>query len=351
MTVAVTGGLGFIGTHLCRALALRGVEVRCLDRLQGAEGDERWSEVAGLPGITRVRADVGTDSLDAALDGADAVIHLSGLPGVRAGHRFSDLWRENTLNTVRLARETARRGPRFLLASTSSVYGDACRLPTAEDARPAPLNAYAISKLAAEQACLTAVAQEGADAVIARLFTVYGEGQRRDMAFARWIDAIIGARPIPLCARPGTARDFTYVGDAVKGLLAALEHGRAGQIYNVSGAGSASLLHALALLESILGSPARIQRTEPFSGEATVTSGCGRKAAAELGYRPRHSLAEGLGRQVAHVLAAGGGEPPPTPAPVPPCEIGGDAIPEVLPARVLRPVHLRADARPLRLHG
>lgn len=320
-----------------------------MDRL--AEGDERWSALAGVAGITRLRADVGTDSLDAALGGADAVIHLSGLPGVRAAHRFSDLWRENTLTTVRLARETARRGQRFVLASTSSVYGDACRLPTAEDACPAPLNAYAISKLAAEQACLTAVAQEAADAVIVRLFTVYGEGQRPDMAFARWIDAIVAGRPIPLCARPGTARDFTYVADAVDGLVRALEHGGLGEIYNVSGAGSKPLLHALALLESILGRPARVRRTAPFSGEAAVTSGCSNKAAAELGYRPRHSLAEGLERQVAVALAGRAGKPAAAPPSVPSCEIGDGASPDSVRAGALRAAHGRAGARPLRLHG
>ena len=307
--VAVTGGLGFIGAHLCRALALRGVRVRCVDRIgvgAGGAGVDTASVLAALPGLTLVRADVGTDSLHAALDGADAVIHLAGLPGVRAGHRFSDLWRENTLSTVRLARETTLRGQRFLLASTSSVYGDARELPTPETARPAPLNAYAISKLAAEQACLTAAAHEAADAVIVRLFTVFGEDQRPDMAFARWIEAILCGWPITLCARLGTARDFTYVGDAVAGLMAALAHGERGEIYNVTGAGSTPLLDALALLESILGQPARVQRTETFSAEATVTWGCGRKATAQLGYTPRCSLSDGLGRQVARTLAAEG---------------------------------------------
>ncbi len=306
--VCVTGGLGFIGTHLCLALAARGVRVRCVDRLgahtRGVVPRDWPRAMAGLPGITPVRLDIGSDSLDAALEGADAVIHLAGLPGVRSGHRFSELWRENTLNTVRLAREAARRGQRFLLASTSSVYGNASQLPSSEHAALSPLNAYALSKLAAEQACLTAVTREDADAVIARLFTVFGEHQRPDMAFARWIDAILSGRPIPWCARTGTARDFTYAGDAVAGLVAALEHGRAGEIYNIAGAGPTPLSDALRVLEGILGRPAQVDRSAPSTGEATVTSGCGRKTAAELGYRPRHSLAEGLERQVMSVLAA-----------------------------------------------
>lgn len=191
-----------------------------------------------------------------------------------------------------------------MLASTSSVYGNAPLTPTAEHTRPCPLNPYAVSKLAAERACLTAATRDGADAVIARLFTVFGERQRPDMAFARWIGAMLSGRPIPWCARPETARDFTYVADAVAGLLATLEHGRTGEIYNIAGSGSTPLSAALGVLESVLDRPARVDRTHPFSGEATITSACGRKAARELGYRPRRSLAEGLERQVAHALGA-----------------------------------------------
>ena len=299
--VAVTGGLGFVGAHLCRALAARGYRVRCVDRLSGSyaagSGREAWSSLASLDNVALVRADVGCEPVGALLDGTQAVIHLAALPGVRAGHDAGELWRENVLGTARLAAEAARRGQRFVLASTSSVYGNARRLPTTEDAPPSPLNLYAASKHAAEQACLRLSSRAGADAVVARLFTLFGPGQRPDMAFARWIGAMLAGRPVDWCAHATTARDFTYVGDAVAGLIAALEHGTGGQIYNIAGAGPATLRHALGVLERLLGHPAPVRRTERFSGEAVITWACGRKAARELGYRPAVSLEQGLERQ------------------------------------------------------
>jgi nucleoside-diphosphate-sugar epimerase len=256
------------------------------------------------------RADVGREPIDALLDGAHAVIHLAALPGVRAGHDRGALWRENVLSTATLAAEAARRGQRFVLASTSSVYGDPDGAPSAEGAAPSPLNPYAISKLAAEDASLSLAARHGADVVIARLFTVFGPGQRPDMAFASWIRAILAGRPVEWCARATTARDFTYVGDAVAGLIAALEHGRGGQIYNIAGAGPAPLRYALSLLERLLERPALVRRKQPFAGEAALTWACGEKAARDLGYRPRVSLEQGLERQTMEAMRRWGPEAP-----------------------------------------
>ena len=306
-TVAVTGGLGFIGAHLCAALAARGFRVRCVDRLSGSyapgSGPEASATLGSLDNVSLIRADVGEEPVDALLEGTDAVIHLAALPGVRARHETAELWHQNVVNTSRLAGAAAREGQRFVLASTSSVYGNSRRLPSSEEAQLLPLNTYAASKLAAERRCLGLAARHGADAVVARLFTVFGPGQRPDMAFARWIEAIHGGRPVEWCARPATSRDFTYVDDAVRGLIAALEHGRAGEVYNVAGAGAASLRHALRLLERLLGRPALVQRRRAFSAEALCTSACRRKAARELGYRPAVSLEQGLERQVAHALS------------------------------------------------
>ena len=306
--VAVTGGLGFVGAHLCRALAARGWHVRCADRLSGVygagSGHEAWSSLASLGNVDLLRADVGRERIDALLDGAQAVMHLAALPGVRAGHDTDELWGENVLSTVRMAAEACRRGQRFVLGSTSSVYGNPQRAPSAEDAVPAPLSRYAISKLAAEDASLGLASRHGADVVIARLFTVFGPGQRPDMAFARWIRAILAGRAVEWCARDAATRDFTYVDDAVAGLIAALERGRGGQIYNIAGSGPAPLRRALRVLERLLERPALVRRTQPFAGEAALTWGCGRKAARELGYRPRVSLEQGLERQVIEALSS-----------------------------------------------
>ena len=301
-TVCVTGALGFIGRHLCRALAERGHPVVAVDRRANrsgsATGFDDHSPTGGPPlpaGVRLVRADLSVDPIAPLLEGVDAVAHLAALPGARARHSVAELWRHNVRATERIAAALGARR-RLVLASTSSVYGAAPRLPTPEHSPTAPLNAYAVTKLAAERAVLAA-ARQGADAFACRLFTVYGPGQRPDMAFARWIDAVVSGRAVPWCAAPGARREFTYVGDAVRGLVAALDHGRRGWVYNVAGSGSTPLRAALAEIEAILGRPARIVRRPRFP-EAVATAACGERARAELGYEPAVSLRDGLERQV-----------------------------------------------------
>ena len=199
-------------------------------------------------------------------------------PECGRGARSRSCRAANVELTDRLARAAAARGARFVLVSSSSVYGNARELPTPEHAPLEPRGSYAGSKVAAEAAVLG----HGGDAVIVRPFTVYGPGQRPEMAFARWIAAMTSGEPVPWHAAPGTARDFTYVDDAVAGIVAALRRGRSGEAYNVSGWRSTRLRDALGLLGS-----GRVHERPPSPAEALVTSGCSRKAAAELGYAPR----------------------------------------------------------------
>jgi UDP-glucuronate 4-epimerase len=284
MRILVTGGRGFIGSRLCEALVDAGFGVRCVDDLSGSGG-------AGAP--------VAAETVIAPADpmhlvGMDAVIHLAALPGVRSRSTPAALRAANVELTDRLAAAAALHGTRFVFVSSSSVYGNASVLPTPEHSPLAPINPYAASKVAAEQAVLS----RGGDPVIVRPFTVYGPGQRPDMAFARWIAAMRAGEPIPWHAGPGTARDFTYVDDAVAGLIAALRHGRSGEAYNLSGWRSVQLRDALELL----GAPA-VRELRCSTAEALVTSGCKLKAAAELGYAPRVELAEGLARQLGAVTS------------------------------------------------
>jgi UDP-glucuronate 4-epimerase len=290
-TVLVTGGLGFIGSRVCLALLDAGFHVRCVDDLSATYADGTG------PGAVEALAARGAEVVIAGarpahVRGVDAVIHLAAVPGVRSRRPAAALRRMNVALTERLARAAARRGARFVFVSSSSVYGNARRLPTPEHSPAAPLNPYADSKVAAEAAVLAI----GGGAVIVRPFSVYGPGQRPEMAFARWIAALDANEPVPWHAAPGTARDFTYVDDAASGLLAALKHGRAGEAYNVSGWRPVDLREALGLLGA---NPAAVRTLPPSPVDALVTSGCGRKAAAELGYSPRVGLAAGLERQLA----------------------------------------------------
>jgi UDP-glucuronate 4-epimerase len=244
--VLVTGGLGFVGSRLCHALLDEGCDVRCVDDLSGAYAGGVGPEAA--PGLRARGAEViVAGAAPAHLAGVDAAIHLAGVPGV---------------------------------------------LPTPEHTPVAPLNLYAASKANAEAAVLAT----GADAVIVRPFTVYGPGQRPEMAFARWIAALERGEPVPWHAAPGTARDFSYVDDVAAGLIAALRRGATGEAYNISGWRTVELAEALGLLAGH--DHVRLRRLPCSTVEAFVTSGCGRKAAAELGYEPRVELADGLDRQL-----------------------------------------------------
>ena len=292
--VLVTGGLGFIGSRVSAALLDDGARVRIVDDLSGAHAPDTGPAAACELSARGAEVTIGRAG-PAQLRGADAVIHLAGLPGVRTRRSPSALREANVVLTERLVRASSARGIRFVFVSSSSVYGNARRLPTPEHAPAAPLNPYGVSKVVAE----AVVRRHGADAVIVRPFTVYGPGQRPEMAFARWIDLLAAGQPLPWYARPGTARDFTFVDDAVAGILAALRRGRPGEAYNLSGGRSVELRAALGMLEDAVGCRASL-RTVPGSGaEAHVTEGCRRKAAEELGYAPRVDLATGIECQLA----------------------------------------------------
>jgi UDP-glucuronate 4-epimerase len=311
--ICVTGGLGFVGSRACTLLAAQGYEVLCVDRLSAAYAPGAGPDAArSLPVTGRVRvlvADLARLDLDGLLESSAAVIHLAALPGVRAGHDPEALWRQNVALSERVAQAAARTGTRMVFASSSSVYGDPARLPTPETTAPGPLGAYGASKLAAEAACLGA----GADVVIARLFTVFGPGQRPDMALARWIRALRQGEVVDWSVHPGGARELTYVDDAARGLIAALERGRPGQAYNVRGCGSQPMERVLRLLERELGRRARRVRRPAAPEEAVRTAACGSKSERELGYRPRVGLLEGIRRQLASAGALGAhteGHPP-----------------------------------------
>jgi UDP-glucuronate 4-epimerase len=311
--VCVTGGLGFIGSRVCARLAKRGYEVVCVDRLSaayspGAGPDAaQWLRATGMVRI--LVEDVARVDLDELLAPAAAVVHLAALPGVRSGHDVATLWRENVALSERVARAAARTGARMVLASSSSVYGEAARLPTPETTALRPLGAYGESKAAAEEACLRAAP----DVVIARLFTVFGPGQRPDMALSRWIRSLRRGDPVDWRVPPGGARELTYVDDAARGLVAALERGRTGEAYNVGGRGSHPMERVLALLERELGRRAWLERRPAGAEEAVRTMACRSKSERELGYRPRVGMREGIRAQLASVGALGSdaeGHPP-----------------------------------------
>jgi UDP-glucuronate 4-epimerase len=302
MRVVVTGAAGFIGSHVCETLLDRGEQVLGIDALTDSyDPDLKRRNYTGLlvrPEFEFLARRVDGLNLTAVLAGADAVCHLAGSPGVRSadGHRLETDNVGTTETVVRAAVQA--RVPRVVLTSSSSVYAPT-RWPVDEDALLAPVSCYGRSKLRAERLATALAGRHLTEVVVLRLFTVYGPRQRPDMAFARFIAAAQNGGAMTVYGNGHQRRDFTYVGDAVDAILLALERGRPGGVYNVSGGRSVTLAHALELLAGGLGEAppvdlAPFDRREHFSTAADIN-----RAIRDLGYAPQVPLEQGIAQQVA----------------------------------------------------
>jgi UDP-glucuronate 4-epimerase len=301
----VTGAAGFIGSFLTEALLERGDEVVGVDCFSTYYGADRkrgnLTAASELDRFTLVEGDL--NELDAAdlLDGADVVFHLAGQPGVRAswGEEFDIYLRENVLTTQRLL-EAARAQPvaRFVVASSSSVYGQAERFPTREADTPRPVSPYGVTKLAAEHLCHLYHTAFDVPVVPLRYFTVFGPRQRPDMAFSRFIAAALEDRPLMIIGDGRQTRDFTYVADAVAATIAAGDVGMPGKIYNVAGGCQASVLEVVETLERLLGRALTREHLPPVPGDPRRTGADVSAARADLAYAPSTGLETGLSRQV-----------------------------------------------------
>jgi UDP-glucuronate 4-epimerase len=286
----VTGAAGFIGSHLAEALVAGGHDVRAIDCVTPYY-DARLKE-ENVAALELERLDLAEDELD--FRGADAVFHLAGQPGVRSfGSVFADYLRDNVLATQRVLEAAAAAGVRVVLASSSSVYGDAERFPTREDVEPHPVSPYGVTKLACEHLARTYAQSFGADAVTLRYFTVYGPRQRPDMAFARMIAALVEGRPFELYGDGSRSREFTYVADAVRATIAAAA-APSGAVYNVGGGSEASMDEAIAVLQRVAGRELEVERGPVAAGDMRRTAADTSRIGAELGWRPTTALEDGL---------------------------------------------------------
>jgi UDP-glucuronate 4-epimerase len=302
MLVVVTGAAGFIGSHVCERLLDRGDCVLGIDSLTPSydvalkrSNCVALSDRAGFDLLVR---DLNDPGLESVIAGADAVCHLAGAPGVRSTD-WGMLERGNVEATRAVVAAAGRAGvARIVLASSSSVYAPA-RAPVNEDAPLAPTSPYGRSKLTAERLASADAAQARTELVTLRLFTVYGPRQRPDMAFARFIAAARDGGAMPVYGDGSQRRDFTHVGDAADAVLRAIEHGRPGGVYNISGGRSVALSHAFELLAAHLGGAPRLTFGPPDRREHRWTAAEIGRASRELGYAPQVSLEQGIEEQVA----------------------------------------------------
>ena len=306
--VVVTGVAGFIGSHLAEALLSQGWDVVGIDAFTDYYATtDKWSNLAGLlerPGFELVQADLATVDVQDRLQGAAVVFHQAAQPGVRTswGHEFASYVHHNVLGTQRLLEGCIRAAvPRLILASSSSVYGNAPSYPTTEDATTRPVSPYGVSKLAAEHLCL-AYADAGRFSMrvaVLRYFTVYGPRQRPDMGFRRFMEAALAGRPVVVYGDGEQTRDFTYVDDIVRANLLAMDAPIHGQAINIGGGRRVTLNETLELIGQTTGKRLHIDRRPAPPGDVRHTGADGTRAEALLGYRPRTDLAAGLAAQAA----------------------------------------------------
>lgn len=307
-TSLVTGTAGFIGSHLAERLLAEGhtvVGVDCFTDYYPREVKQRnLASLLRQPGFTFVEGDLLALDLPRLLQAHDVrlVFHAAAQPGVRAswGTTFEIYSQHNVLATQRLL-EACRAVPveRLVYASSSSIYGDAESLPTPEDTIPRPISPYGVTKLAGEHLCWLYWRTAGVPAVSLRYFTVYGPRQRPDMAFHRFIAALLSGAPITVYGDGHQTRDFTFVADVVQANLLAARHGAGGQVFNIGGGTQASVNQVLAHLEQLSGRTAHIQYHQRQLGDARHTAAATIRAHQELGWVPQVSLVDGLAAQLA----------------------------------------------------
>jgi nucleoside-diphosphate-sugar epimerase len=304
MRAVVTGAAGFVGSHLCEHLLEEGatvVGVDCFtDNYERGLKEDNLKGLLGRPGFRIVRADLASARLEPLLEGADTVFHLAGQPGVRPswGKDFGVYVRNNIVATQRLLEALRGRSVRKLVyASSSSIYGNAETLPTAETVCPAPVSPYGMTKLAGEHLCSLYGHNFGLPVVGLRLFTVYGPRQRPDMAFRRLVTSGLRGRPFELYGDGDQTRDFTFVGDVVRAMRDSALKPWEG-VANIGGGSRTSMNEVIRIVDRIMGG-LEVLRRSAQRGDARHTSADTSLASASFGYHPATTLEEGLAAMVA----------------------------------------------------
>jgi nucleoside-diphosphate-sugar epimerase len=301
----VTGVAGFIGSTLAEALMARGDHVLGVDCFtpyyDRATKDANLATLRQSDRFELIEADLRSDDVEPLVDGVDVVFHQAAQPGVRLSwsEGFADYVGHNVLATQRLLEAVkATSSAKVVYASSSSVYGNAPAYPTTEDALPRPHSPYGVTKLAAEHLCNLYAANWGVPTVSLRYFTVYGPRQRPDMAFHRLLEAALSGRAFPLYGDGSAIRDFTFVGDAVRANLAAVDHDTPpGTVVNVAGGSSIAMVDLLELAGDVVGGPVAIEQLPNQPGDVARTGGTIDRAQRVLGWEPTTDLRTGLTAQ------------------------------------------------------
>ena len=307
--ILVTGGAGFIGSHLVRRLLEEGNRVTVLDNFDPfydpAIKRRNVATVAHHENYTLVEGDIrdGTAVESIFADsGLDGVIHLAARAGVRPSIEEPELYTSVNLDgTVTLLEACRRHGvDRFVFGSSSSVYGNNDKVPFAEDDLvDHPVSPYAATKKAGEILCHAHHHLFGIRVACLRFFTVYGPGQRPDLAIHKFARMITDGDAIPFFGDGNSRRDYTYVDDIVDGIVAAYDLAPGFEIFNLGGAETTRLSDLIQWLADALAVSPRIEYLPDQPGDVPITYADVSKAGRLLGYSPRVPIRQGLQRFVA----------------------------------------------------
>ena len=303
MAILVTGGAGFIGSHVAEALLARGESVVVVDNLEPFYDPtlkRQNLDAIDHPNLRVLIGDLSDASVrEAGLEGVDRVIHLAASAGVRPSIEDPAKYIHQNLMVPTLLLESMRQAGihKLVWASSSSVYGDHLETPFAESASVMkPVSPYAATKVGGEALAACYNHLYGMDITSLRFFTVYGERQRPEMAIHKFARLMMQGAPIPQFGDGSTARDYTYIGDIVPGVLAALDHLGGCQVYNLGESEMVRLDRLIAAIGVALGQEPVVETLALQPGDVTRTNADIRQAQDALGYQPSTSIEEGLAR-------------------------------------------------------
>ena len=306
MEVIVTGSAGFIGSNLCHELLKEGHSVVGVDNYSPNysqnQKQENTRDLLKFPKFTFRELDLLTCEIETLIADSQVIFHQAGKPSVQNswGARFYE-YTENNINATQRLLEAMKlmRVPKLVFASSSSVYGANAGLESKESDYPQPISPYGVSKLAAENLVRLYGSEFGIETVALRYFTVFGPGQRPDMAFHKIIDSALKGESFPLHGDGTQIRDFTYISDVVKANLLAMDKTLLpGSVYNIGGGVPVSMNRVILDIEEILGTKVVVSKVPFGKGNPRKTASDSSAAKKDLTWRPVTDLKVGLLAQI-----------------------------------------------------
>lgn len=309
-TILVTGGAGFIGSHLCERLLREGHSVVCFDNFDSYyDPNIKIKNVGEISrkypdSFTIVTGDIrNRDHLleTSRSNRIEAVFHLAARAGVRPSIAdpllYEDVNLKGTVTLLEVCKTVEIKD--FIFASSSSVYGENQRVPFSEmDLDIQPISPYGATKRAGELLCYSYHHLYGMNIACLRIFTAYGPRQRPEMAIHKFTSLIDRRHEVPMFGDGSSKRDYTYIDDLIDGIMAVFQRHQGYEIYNLGESRTTSLKDLIRLIEACLGKEAKIKAMELQPGDVSITYADITKARRMLNYQPRIDMEEGIRRFV-----------------------------------------------------